>query len=236
MELVTSYGAVTYEQDWLNDNGIPSMNLVDPPAYLNNMAAAAAANGINLQYCMVQGRDYLQATLFTNVMTIRTSEDRFDTSRWGEHLYGSRLAQAVGIWPWTDVCMSTEIRNVLLQTLSAGPVGAGDALGTVNATNLLKAVRSDGIIVKPDVPLVPTDGTYVNDALGLGKPFIAATHTDHTNSVALYVFTYGETAANLTNSFRPVDLGITNSAYVYDYFAATGAVVNAGVASISRQL
>jgi hypothetical protein len=228
MTYLKSIGGVTYEQDWLNYRGIPSMNLTDPPAYLNNMAAAAATYGINLQYCMVQGRDYLQGTLFTNLMTIRTSEDRFDTTRWAEHLYGSRFAQAVGIWPWTDVCMSSETRNILLQTLSAGPVGPGDALGTVNATNLLKSVRPDGVIVKPDVPLVPVDDAYVNDALGLGQPFVSTTYTDHTNSRALYVFAYAENASILTSSFKPADFGIASSAYVYDFFAATGTVVNAG--------
>ena len=230
MTEVKSSGAVTYEQDWLGFRGTPLMNLNDPVAYLNNMAWAAASNGINLQYCMVEGRDYLQGTLYTNLMTIRTSQDRFSTNRWTECLYGSRLAQAMGIWPWTDVYMSSETRNLLISTLSAGPVGVGDPLGSVNATNLLKSVRPDGVIVKPDVPLVPVDDAYVNDALNLGQPFVAATYTDHTNSRALYVFAYGENPAKLTSSFRPADLGITSNAYVYDYFAATGMVVNAGSA------
>jgi len=228
MGLVKSYGAVTYEQDWMGYIGIPNLNLSDPPAYLNNMRSAAAANGINLQYCMVEGRDYLQGSLYTNLMTIRTSQDRFDTNRWTECLYGSRLAQAMGIWPWTDVYMSGETRNLLISTLSAGPVGTGDALGAVVATNLLKSVRPDGVIVKPDVPLVPVDDTYVNDALGLGLPFVAATYTDYTNSRALYVFAYGESPTNLSGSFTPASLGISGDAYVYDYFAATGAVVSAG--------
>jgi hypothetical protein len=228
MGLVKSYGAITYEQDWLNYRGVPAMNLTDPPAYLNNMASAAAANGINLQYCMVQGRDYLQGTLYTNLMTIRTSEDRFDTTRWAENLYGSRFAQAMGIWPWTDVYMSTETRNLLISTLSAGPVGTGDALGTVNATNLLKSVRPDGVIVKPDVPLVPVDDAYVNDALGFGQPMVATTYTDQPNSRTLYVYAYGENVSKLTSSFKPADFGISSNAYVYDYFAATGTVVTAG--------
>jgi hypothetical protein len=161
-------------------------------------------------------------------MTIRTSEDRFDTTRWAENLYGSRLAHALGIWPWTDVYMSPETRNLLISTLSAGPVGTGDALTTVNATNLLKSVRPDGVIVKPDVPLVPVDDAYVNDALGQKRPMVATTYTDHTDSRALYVYAYGENASQLTSSFKPADFGIASSAYVYDFFAATGMVVNAG--------
>jgi hypothetical protein len=228
MNYVRSIGGVTYEQDWLGFRGIPDMNLNDPPAYLNNMAWAAAFNGINLQYCMVEGRDYLQGTLYTNLMTIRTSQDDFTNIRWTEFLFGSRFAQAMGIWPWCDVFMSPETRNLLISTLSAGPVGPGDALTTVNAANLLKSVRPDGVIVKPDVPLVPVDDAYVNNALSQGRPFVATTYTDHTNSRALYVFAYGQNSANLTGSFRPADFGITSNAYVYDFFAATGTVVNAG--------
>ena len=223
-------GVVSYEQDWLGVAGIPLMNLNDPPAYLNLMAAAAATNGINLQYCMVQGRDYLQGSLYNNLMTTRTCPDVFDTNNWTAFLYGSRIAQAMGIWPWCDVFRSGATRNLLISTLSAGPVGPGDALGTVSAANLLKSVRSDGVIVKPDVSLVPVDDAYANDALGLNQPLVATTYTDHANSRALYVFAYGENPASLSASFKPADFGISSNAYVYDFFAATGTVVNAGSA------
>jgi hypothetical protein len=161
-------------------------------------------------------------------MSVRTSQDRFNPNRWTEFLYGSRMAQAMGIWPWTDVYMSSETRNLLVSTLSAGPVGVGDALGAVNAGNLSKSVRSDGVIVKPDVPLVPTEDTYVNDAQNLRQPFVATTYSDNGNSRALYVFAYGENQANLSASFKPADYGIPGNAYVYDYFAASGKTVNAG--------
>src|SRR3954462_10540344 len=92
-----------------------------------------------------------------NLMTIRTSEDRFNTNRWNDFLYTSRLAASMGIWPWADVYMSAETNNVLLSTLSAGSVGIGDAIGAENRANLLRAVRADGVIVKPDAAIVPFD-------------------------------------------------------------------------------
>jgi len=228
MAYVKSVGGCTYEQDWLGYQGTPLMNLTDGPAYLNNMAAAAAANGINLQYCMAQGRDYMQASLYTNVMTTRDCPDVFNVNNWANFLYGAPMTHALGVWAWSDVYWSSETRDLLISTLSAGPVGAGDPLGSADATNLLKSVRPDGVIVKPDVPLAPVDDAYVNDSLGQNRPMVATTYTDHTNSRALYVFAYGENASKLTSSFRPADFGITNDAYVYDYFASTGMVVNAG--------
>lgn len=228
MAYLKESGVTVYEQDWLGFRGQPLMNLTDGPAYMNNMAAAAATNGLTMQYCMIHGRHYLQGSLYPNLTSVRTSQDRFDTRRWTEFLFGSRMAQAMGIWPWSDVYMSGETRNLLISTLSAGLVGVGDRVGTMNAENLLKSVRPDGVIVKPDEPLVPTDDTYVNDAQRLRQPFIATTYTDHGNSRAVYVFAYGESYNNLSASFKPAEFGISGNAYVYDYFAGTGKVVNAG--------
>ena len=231
MAYLKGSGVITFEQDWLSANGIPAISLTNGgSAYLGNMQAAAAADGINLQYCMLQGRDYLQSSLYSNLMSIRVSYDIFGTPRWREFMYDSRVAQAMGTWPWTDEFRSAETCNLLISTLSAGPVGTGDALGAVSRTNLARTVRPDGVIVKPDVPLVAADATYVNDALGLNGPFVATTYTDDTNSRAVYVFAFGENSGNLAGSFKPSDFGITNNAYVYDYFNATGAVVTAGSA------
>ncbi len=230
MSYVKSVGGCTYEQDWLGFRGSPAMNLTDGPAYLNNMAAAAAANGVNLQYCMDQGRNYMQASLYPNVMTTRDCPDVFDTNNWANFLYGAPMTHALGVWAWSDVYSSSATRNLLISTLSAGPVGAGDALGGANGTNLLKSVRPDGVIIKPDVPLAPVDDAYVNDSLGRHRPMVATTYTDHTNSRALYIFAYGESPANLSTGFTPADFGISSNAYVYDFFARTGTVVNAGSA------
>jgi hypothetical protein len=138
------------------------------------------------------------------------------------------MAHAVGVWPWCDVFMSGETRNLLLSTLSAGLVGVGDKLGFLSASNLLKSVRPDGVIVKPDAPLAPVDDTYVNDAWSLGKPFVAATATDHGGSKAVYVFSYAENPSNTSVVLKPSDFGIPGPAYVYDYFKGSAAEVEAG--------
>jgi len=52
MGYIQNGGVVTYEQDWMNQLATPNMNLTDPPAFVNNMAAAAATMGLNMQYCM----------------------------------------------------------------------------------------------------------------------------------------------------------------------------------------
>jgi hypothetical protein len=227
MSYLKAGGVTTFEQDWLRRQALPAMNLNDPPAFMNDMSAAAISNGINLQYCMEQPRHFLQSSLYGNLMTLRVSIDQFERGKWNNCLYASRFASAVGAWPWTDVYASGETRNLLLGTLSAGPVGVGDALGAINTNNLLKAVRSDGVIVKPDVPLVPLDQNYVDDAQELNLPMVAGTHVDHNHLRALYLYSFARNASSTNTSFTPSQLGLSGSVYVYDYFNQTGSVVNA---------
>jgi len=190
MGYLAANNVATYEQDWLCQNAQPAYNLTDRDAYLDNMARAAAANGRTLQYCMALPRDFLQASKYGNVTTIRVSEDHFERGKWDAALYTSQLAAAVGAWPWFDVTESTDPRNLLLATLSAGPVGVGDPIGAENAGNLAQVARTDGVIVKPDVPLTPTDSMYVADAAGTDAPAVASTYTDHGLLRGAYVYAY----------------------------------------------
>src|SRR4030081_2429183 len=120
---------------------------------------------------------------------MRVSDDRFDHDRWDSFLYTSRLAGALGVWPWTDVFMSTERDNLLLAVLSGGIVGIGDALGAADAANLRHAMRADAVLVKPDAPIVPTDETILAEAgQGASVPMVASTYSDHSGGWGRYVF------------------------------------------------
>ncbi|MCO5968325.1 carbohydrate-binding protein [Actinoallomurus soli] len=190
MKYLKSSGVDTFEQDWLCSNAQPDFNLTDRAAFLDNMAKAAAANGLDIQYCMPLPQDYLQSTLYDDVTNARVSNDRFERSKWDEFLYTSRLAGALGVWPWADVAMSTETQNLLLQNLSAGPVGVGDPIGKESTDNLNKVAEADGTIVKPDTPIVPDDAMYVRDAADPSGAMVATTGSRHGSLTAGYVFSY----------------------------------------------
>ena len=229
MDYLRNSGVVTYEQDWLSAQARANNNLIDPSAFLNGMANAANVDGLTLQYCMADPYDFLQSTMYSNLSTIRVSTDHFMRSKWDDFLYDSRFASALGIWPWSDVFMSTETDNLLLSTLSGGIVGIGDQLGTESKTNLMQTIRADGVIVKPDTSIVPTDGTYLADAQGTNSPMVAAAYTYHTNLIAAYVFAYSRgNQARRTATFTPAELGIPGRAYVYNYFTRRGTVIDAG--------
>jgi hypothetical protein len=220
-------GVIAYEQDWLDARALPASQPGDPAAFLDEMARAMGQQGLDIQYCMPLPRHFLQSTLYNPVTTIRVSDDRFQQSYWSNFLYTSQLASAVGLWPWSDVFFSKERDNLLLATLSAGPVGVGDAIGTESKANLFQAIRADGVIIKPDSPIVPTDQTYINDARGLKTPMVATSYTDHQGMKALYIFAYTRNKSGRV-SYTPEKMGIRGPSYSYDYFTGTGKVLTAG--------
>ncbi|RYG64706.1 hypothetical protein EON80_18740, partial [bacterium] len=107
MAYLKASGVITYEQDWLNEiySNSPAIarDLKVGPAFADNMARAARQNGITLQYCMATARFFLQGSKYSNLTTIRTSEDRFERGKWNNFLYTSLLADSLRIRPWTDV-------------------------------------------------------------------------------------------------------------------------------------
>jgi hypothetical protein len=215
---IASNGVVCYEQDWLSEIYYHSPELQTVlgagDAFADNMARAAQNKGLSIQYCMALPRFFLQGSRYPNLTTIRTSDDRFGRSRWDNFLYVSRFANAVGIWPWTDVFMSSETNNLLISVLSAGMVGIGDAIGKENKNNLMLAARPDGVLVKPDEPLLPLDDVYVAEASGRKSPMIAWTHSDHGSLRTAYVFAYYRQKDDFETGFTPTTFGLTGEVCV----------------------
>jgi hypothetical protein len=144
MRYLRASGVRTYEQDWLSGPAVADRDLHSGERFLDALSAAARMQHIALQYCMPLPRHFLQGTHYSNLLTIRVSGDRFEQSQWPAFLFNGRLASALGEWPWSDVFMSSETSNLLLSVLSGSMVGVGDAIGTFDRANLLRAVRADG--------------------------------------------------------------------------------------------
>ena len=225
-------GVVCYEQDWLSEiyPHSPEMarSLAPGAAFADNMARATRQRGQTMQYCMATPRFFLQGAKYGSLTTIRTSGDRFDRGKWNNFIYTSQLAYALGLWPWADVFMSTETDNLLLATLSAGPVGTGDGMGRESRENILRAVRADGVIVKPDAPLVPTDASILADTRRAHLPLVATTYTGAGTGRTVYVFACTRTGDSPAVSFSPSSLGLSGPVYVYNYFGKTARYLRAG--------
>jgi hypothetical protein len=220
MAYIRQGGVVCYEQDWLDRIYKYSPALAVTPGlgeqFSDGMANAARAQGLSVQYCMGLPRNFLQTSHYNNLTTIRTSDDRFNRGKWDWFLYTSRLASALGVWPWTDVFNSGETDNLMIATLSAGMVGIGDRMGAENRENLLRSARPDGVLVKPDTALVPTDATYISQAADPRAPFVATARTEHGSRRTTYVFAYNRRETNCPVSFTPADFGLRGDVWVYE--------------------
>jgi hypothetical protein len=204
------------------------MNLQDPRTFLENMSEAMLSKGITIQYCMPLPSHYMASTQYLNVQTIRPSNDRFNREQWDAFLYDSQLASAVGLWPWTDVFLSNELPNLILSTLSAGPVGVGDALGETNAQNLKGAIRRDGLIVKADSPLLPINSMYRSDATNSGTPMVAMSTDTFGDQSVRYVFAYARSASEESTTVPLSSLELSGSVFAYDWVTRSGELIPEG--------
>jgi hypothetical protein len=221
---------ITYEQDWLDANAHAATNLNDPDAFLREMNNAMQTERMSIQYCMTLPGDYMASTLYPAVQTTRTSGDGFERRKWDEFLYDSALAKAVGLWPWTDAFFSKDLGNLVIATLSAGPVGVGDRIGDFDVKNLMSVVRTDATIIKPDTPLVPVDESYVHDAGGEKAPMVAAATTATGVGTVRYVFAYPRQASATDVAVPLKELDVRVPVYAYDWKNRTGKLLEPGAA------
>jgi hypothetical protein len=116
-------------------------------------------------------RHILTALEIPRVTHARESEDyaphltNRKISQWNIGI-SSMFVDAIGLAPFKDVLWSTSLqpgapyqpspmkvlpeREILIATLSTGPVAPGDAINYTNVQRIMKCCRQDGLILKPD--------------------------------------------------------------------------------------
>ncbi len=226
-------GVVCYEQDWLNYiyNKSPEMavDINIGNEFTDGMANACRKAGMTIQYCMAMPRYFMQGLRYNNLTTIRTSGDRFEAKKWKHFLYTAQLGYECGIYPWCDVFKSSEDGNMILAVLSAGPVGTGDAIGKEDKSIIMTTCRNDGVLVKPDVPILPVDEDYVNDSDGSKLPTLAYTFTRQGIITTGYVFAFStDSSGSKSIKFVPSELGINEKTVVYNPLTKELKLIDAG--------
>lgn len=183
------WNLIVYEQDWLITNVeafTPLRTDIHLGAqWLRSMGEAADKLNINLQYCMSLPRHILTALEIPRVTQTRTSTDYAfhimgKADQWAMGI-SSMFAEAIGLASFKDVFWSTSLqpgrsygpdtkevlpeREILIATLSTGPVGPGDAINYTNVERIMKCCRKDGLILKPDRPLTTINALISDWAL-----------------------------------------------------------------------
>jgi hypothetical protein len=217
---------ITYEQDWLDHYSQTAVNLRDPSTFLREMNDAMTPEGMSIQYCMPLPADYMASTRYPAVQTIRTSDDGFRRSRWDHFLYDSRLAMAVGLWPFSDPFYSHDLGSVIISTLSGGPVAVADGMEEIDAANLGATLRGDGLVIKPDQPLLPIGLMYGEDAQNEQTPMIATARSNAGGAV--YVFAYPRRGADANVTVPLRELGLSQPVYAWNWVAHSGELIPAG--------
>ncbi|CAF0787041.1 unnamed protein product [Rotaria sordida] len=181
-----NFNLILYEQDWMNHQTIDFIptrqDFYLGRQWLISMGYAANLFNINIQYSMCLPRHALQAFEINRVTQARVSDDYYvhvvkNIPQWNIGI-SSMLANAIGIAPFKDVFWSTQYqpdapykstveeilpdREILISTLSTGPVALGDGINYVDRQRIMKCCRQDGLILKPSKPLTMID-LLIND-------------------------------------------------------------------------
>ena len=170
-----------YEQDWMcteyDGVGALQSNVSLADVWLEGMAAGAAAGGLAVQYCMPYAHDILSGASHAAVTNARASDDYFHAPGHRNWAIGgtAMFYWGLGILPFKDGFYSSNLpqvggqtvgpendpdREALMATLSGAMVGPMDGIGLLNATRTMQSCRSDGVILKPDVPVTTDDWCF----------------------------------------------------------------------------
>lgn len=191
MDDASSWGVVTYEQDWLQNqwNGVPWLRQRAERAeqWMSWMSDAAMVHNMTMQICMPGPAHLLDAVDRHAVTTVRTSVDHMTEyakeAFWPAFHIVNMIAASLGLLPFKDNFHTTEFRSqeeALISALSAGMVGIGDALGSADPLLIFRTCMKNGLLLKPDRPATPIDAMFLehkrpytvftwSDRKGLGK-------------------------------------------------------------------
>lgn len=186
---VREYNMSSFETDFLHQvSTCTEQFLTDVGAsalWMRGMDRAARRLGLVMQWCMATPTDALQAVSLPSVTNLRCTTDFFYGNSWDVGA-SSLLLWALGFAPSKDTFWTSDQRDIgpamggcppsgcpadhsnagarlhtMLATLTAGPVGVGDAPGRTNGT-LLRAALHDGgpQLVQPSRALLAVDPHY----------------------------------------------------------------------------
>lgn len=225
LDRARSWGVQTFEHDWLIECYLGVRGLRAEPGraerWQRDINRLAAERDMTLQWCMASPADLLLAASLEQVTSIRTSGDHGylvgPGFLWNWFLVVNALARPLGLTPFKDVFWScgtdpahhSEL-EAALATLSVGPVGIGDRLGTADRDLVLRTCLSDGTIVRPDVPIAATDRT-LRDGVDQDGLLVGTTWVDHPlgrYGIVLSINTDDQPGANRRqDTLRAADLG-----------------------------
>lgn len=212
---------VMFEQDFLCTYNLAtpltSSDLTSGATWLTNMDRAAHKANISLQWCMCDPRHILFSTTAHRVTNARATKD--NTRATGTDVMvlplSSILHAGLGIFPsrdnvWTTSLPETHCHRASLglctepspefqntaAVMSGGPYGHADKLGMVNRTMVFRAIRQDGLLLRPDRAAYALDESFRQSfaSLDIGQRLVSATYSAVGGQRFSYVLGYNLSA------------------------------------------
>lgn len=170
-------GMAMFEQDYICSTTATTAQDKDAGAkWFEALDAAAAAAQVDVQLCMMNPSHALASTLMHTASNGRGTGDHVvrNADRALPLGWSGMLLWSVGMWPsrdnvWTNSTVNiTETVNVetapALQTalavLAGGPYGPADIAGAMNKSLVMRACRSDGVMLRADTPALAIEQTW----------------------------------------------------------------------------
>eukprot|EP00466_Bigelowiella_natans_P005419 jgi/Bigna1/88692/estExt_fgenesh1_pg.C_360112 len=175
-----SWGLYVYEQDWLfgedDMNHCTLSSATSARTWLLQMGRSAHKHGVYIQYCMEPSRFVLQSVEIPQVSQARASEDyKPGSDQWRigiTSIFGDALALAPlkdNFWSNSSEIgrYGTQVEEypdlqAAVSTLSTASVLPSDSMFSPNVSLILKSVRADGMLLKPDSPAKMTDKAIIS--------------------------------------------------------------------------
>ena len=211
-------GLIIYEQDWMS---MPLIRMnVTHSNYSVGMEWLQFMNaGAETAHTWIQWDTAFPSQIMFSAKVSRVSHGSAGpdyqpgNSQWDDGL-SNMLFDAVGIKPWKDTFWTTEKQpgcpasyshcngcfepnpemQTLLAVLSTGPVAPGDAVGHSNISLLRRTCMSDGTILKPDRPPLPSNGIFDPSFGSLNWPrvLVAEAELDVVNSSFKWYYVFAQ--------------------------------------------
>jgi hypothetical protein len=175
------WGLSMYEQDWMcteYDNvGALRSNISMGDLWLSGMATGATKAGLTIQYCMPYPYDVLHAAAEPAVTNARATGDYFHAVDQWNVANTALFYWPIGVLPFKDGFYSSSEkqiggqtagpekspdREIIMATLSCAMVGPMDGINLLNKTRTMASCNSDGLILKPDRPIMTSDACFLN--------------------------------------------------------------------------
>jgi hypothetical protein len=164
-------------------------NTVEQEQWLDGFWGAASALGMPIRVDQSNPSDHMASAEFgwPAVVSARCGLDQDCCGTWPQMAATGAFLAALQIRPVMDVLWTIEsqptrnggtrpdiVHEIIIATLTTGPVGFGDAINYTNATLLRQATRADDVILKPAAAAARVDAFYGDAGFGPGEVWAAA--------------------------------------------------------------